>query len=147
MSKFNSGNIKIDDNNNVIFIDKYNNEHRLKWNDVDETFTFSRSDLDQWGQLKKSTIKADKYKNATNARVENVDPHGDIDSFILPTIWINTSSGNAYILKKNSTGRFWDIITTGSTGVRDERLSINDGNIEPPPIGDYQMWVIVGNNP
>jgi len=133
MSKFNTGNIKIDDKKRIKFIDQYKNEHSLYWDDDEEKFIFD------------GVVSADGYINATNAHIDTVDPTPSDNDYIIPTIWINTSDSKVFILKNidNNGSALWDLLTTNDTGVIDERITINAGGTanEPPSPQPYYMWV------
>ena len=132
MSKFNSGNIKIDNKKKIIFIDKYNNKHKIQWDDANEQYIFD------------GIVNADGYINATNSHIDTRSPNVSDISYIIPTIWINTSDMKVHILKNINNGiALWDELTTGSTGVIDERITINAGGPanEPTTPQPYYMWV------
>jgi hypothetical protein len=132
MSKFNTGNIKIDDRKSIRFIDKYKNEHIIYWDNDREQFVLD------------GIVRADGYINATNAHIDNHAPMSSDTDYIVPTLWINTSDSKVYILKMIVNGvATWDILTTGQTGVIDERIYINAGGSinEPTPSQPYWMWV------
>jgi hypothetical protein len=132
MSKFNTGNIKVDDRKSIRFIDKYKNEHIIYWDDDDERFVLD------------GIVRADGYINATNAHIDNHAPMSSDVDYIVPTLWINTSDSKVYILKNVTNGvATWDILTTGQTGVIDERIYINAGGTvnEPSNPQSYWMWV------
>jgi hypothetical protein len=132
MSKFNTGNIKIDDRKSIRFIDKYKNEHIIYWDNDREQFVLD------------GIVRADGYINATNAHIDNHAPMSSDTDYIVPTLWINTSDSKVYILKKVDSGvATWDVLTTGQTGVIDERIYINAGGVinEPNNPQSYWMWV------
>jgi hypothetical protein len=132
MSKFNTGNIKVDDKRSIRFIDKYKNEHIIYWDNTENHFVFD------------GIVRIDGYINATNAHIDNHAPMPNDTDYIVPTLWINTSDSKVYILKGVSGGvATWDILTTGQTGVIDERLYINAGGSinEPNNTQPYWMWV------
>jgi hypothetical protein len=132
MSKFNTGNIKIDDRKSIRFIDKYKNEHIIYWDNDREQFVLD------------GIVRADGYINATNAHIDNHAPMSSDTDYIVPTLWINTSDSKVYILKMIVNGvATWDILTTGQTGVIDERIYINAGGVinEPNNPQSYWMWV------
>jgi hypothetical protein len=132
MSKFNTGNIKIDDKKSILFIDKYKNEHIIYWDGEKDQFVLD------------GIVRVDGYINATNAHIDNHAPMPSDTNYIVPTLWINTSDSKVYILKNIENGvATWDILTTGQTGVIDERLYINAGGPinEPNNPQPYYMWV------
>jgi predicted TIM-barrel enzyme len=132
MSKFNTGNIKVDNQKSIRFIDKYKNEHIIHWDNDEERFILD------------DIVRADGYINATNAHIDNHAPMSSDIDYIVPTLWIDTSDSKVYILKSVENGiATWDILTTGQTGVIDERIFINAGGPinEPDNPQAYYMWV------
>jgi hypothetical protein len=132
MSKFNTGNIKIDNEKSIRFIDKYKNEHIIHWDGDNNQFVFD------------GIVRADGFINATNAHIDNHAPMGSDIDYIIPTLWINTSDSKVYILKKIENNiATWDVLTSGPTGVIDERITINEGGPanEPPSLQSYYMWI------
>ena len=132
MSKFNTGNIKVDTTKGIRFIDKYKNEHVIHWDDNSEQFVLD------------GIVRADGYINATNAHIDNHAPLSSDNNYVVPTLWINTSDSKVYILKSITNGvANWDVLTTGATGVIDERIYINAGgpSNEPTNPQPYYMWV------
>jgi len=130
MSKFNTGNIKVDATKGIRFIDKYKNEHIIHWDDDNEQFVLD------------GIVRADGYINATNAHIDNHAPMASDINYIIPTLWINTSDSKVYILKSIENGQaVWDVLTTGQTGVIDERITINDGSQAPPDV-PFHLWFI-----
>jgi len=130
MSKFNTGNIKIDASKGIRFIDKYKNEHLIHWDDDNEQFILN------------GTVSADGYIDATNAHIDDHAPTPSDVDYIVPTLWIDTSDSKVYILKNIENGlAVWDTLTTNQTGVIDERITINDGTYEPQQV-PFHLWFI-----
>lgn len=133
MAKVKNKDFIIGVNDNITFIDQYNNEHIIIWDNVNERYLFVDGG-----------IEAESYKNATNSHVQDRNPlPTDID-YLIPTIWINSVSLRYFILRRITGGvADWQEMASGTIISEDPRLTINDGTTPPVSASPYDMWIIL----
>lgn len=129
MAKSYKHSIVLDSNRSVTFTDQFNTTHKLLWDNIEKRFYFDNE------------IEATRYINATNAHQENRDPLPTDNTYLIPTIWINSASLDYFILLSVETGYAnWQEITAGSaSGTIDERITINTG-VEPGDPVPLDLW-------
>jgi len=133
MSKIKDKNLTIGIDDNISFIDQYNNYRIVKWDDNIEKYLFEDGG-----------IQADNYVNATNSHIENRPPLPSDNNYIIPTIWIDSDTLKYYILRQITSGNAdWQEMASGIIQAEDPRLTINDGSVEPTSPNPYDMWVIL----
>jgi len=132
MAKIKDNDLIIDEFENIVFIDQFNNEHTITWDRSDQRYLFS------------SGITAPNYVNATNAYIDSRAPLSTDNDYIVPTIWIDSITLKYYILRKIDVNNNadWQEMAAGTVSSYDPRLTINNGS-EPASPNPYDMWVVV----
>ena len=85
MAKSKRGDILIDDDNKIVFIDRYNNKHEIVFDDQENHYVFD------------GILSAYGYINATNAVVMQREPLIDDVDYIIPTVWVDEVGQKLYI--------------------------------------------------
>ncbi len=131
MAKIKDSSFIVDEFEEIVFIDQYNNEHTIVWDRNNNRYLFSAG------------ITAPDYVNATNAHVASRAPTTTDNTYLIPTIWIDTISLKYYILREITSGSAnWQEMAAGTIESLDPRLTINNGT-EPTSPNPYDMWVVV----
>ena len=128
MAKSYKHSIVLDSNRSVTFTDQFDTTHKLLWDNIEKRFYFDNE------------VEATRYINATNAHKENRDPLPTDNTYLIPTIWINSATLDYFILLSIETGYAnWQEITAGSASTVDERIVINTGT-EPGDPEALDLW-------
>jgi len=132
MARIKNKNYVVDEDNNITFIDQYNLEHTIAWDKQNNRYIFSDG------------ITATDYVNATNAHIQSRPPNVLDNTYIVPTIWVDSLTLKYYILRKidNNNNADWQQMAAGTIQSNDPRLTINTG-IEPIAPNPLDMWVVI----
>lgn len=131
MAKIVSGSLVLDPNDHIDFKDHQGISHQIYWDDILDRFLFD------------GDVESDQFVGATNSAVAPRSPQPSDDSYVLPTIWINSTTNKAYLLVSNAPGNaVWQEMGTGGSGSLDHRITINDG-VPPSEQDPFDMWVTI----
>lgn len=129
MAKIVKGSLVLDPNDYIDFVDNQKISHRVYWDDLLDRFLFN------------GDIDADQFVGATNSALAPRNPQPSDDLYVVPTIWINTTTNNAYLLVSVAPGNaIWKDFGSGGGGGLDNRITINDG-LPPAEQDPFDMWV------
>jgi hypothetical protein len=132
MAKIVNGSLVLDPNDRIEFVDIHGLSHVVYWDDILDRFIAD-------GQL-----EADQFVGATNAVSVPRNPQPSDSLYVVPTIWINTSTTASFILVGISSGEaVWrNLNFEGSGSQLDHRITINDG-ILPAENDPFDMWIMI----
>jgi len=135
MAKIVNGSLVLDPNDRIEFTDIHNVPHVIFWDDV----------LDRL--ISDGPMGADQFVGATNAVNAPRNPQPSDDSYVVPTIWVNSVTTAAYLLVGLQLGEaVWKLLNfegSGSGGEsQDHRITINDGII-PSDNDPFDMWITI----
>ncbi len=132
MAKIKNKNFVVGQNTNITFIDQYNNEHIIVWDNNNNRYIFNDGG-----------IEATDYVNATNAHTNNRDPLPIDNTYLVPTIWVNSDTLKYFILRDIDSGvADWQEMANAMEQDNDPRITINNGTPEAPHEA-YHMWVML----
>lgn len=132
MAKIVKGSLVLDPNDYIDFVDSQGISHIVYWDDLFDRFHFD------------GDVEADQFVGATNSVVAPRNPQPEDDSYVVPTIWVNSTTSAAWILVGVAPGNaIWQDLGSGS-GELDHRITINDG-LEPIPAerSPFDMWITI----
>lgn len=137
MAKIVNGSLVLDPEDKIEFVDHYNIKHAIFWDDI----------LD--GFIADGNLTAEQFVGATNSTKAARNPQPHDDSFVVPTIWINSTTNLAYLLVNNNPGSaVWKKLNMEGSGGGDldHRITINDG-LHPSEVEPFDMWVQIEDTP
>lgn len=132
MAKIVNGSLVLDPNDHIDFKDHQGISHQIYWDDILDRFFLD------------GDVESSQFIGATNSVVATRNPQPSDDSYVVPTIWVNSTTNKTYLLVSSPPGNaIWrDMSSGGSGGDLDHRITINDG--VPPSENDaFDMWVTI----
>jgi hypothetical protein len=132
MAKIVNGSLVLDPNDRIEFTDIHNVPHVIFWDDV----------LDRL--ISDGPMGADQFVGATNAVNAPRNPQPSDDSYVVPTVWVNSVTTAAYLLVGlQPAGAVWRLLNLEGSGSQlDHRITINDG-ITPSENDPFDMWITI----
>ncbi len=132
MAKIVNGSLVLDPNDRIEFTDIHNVPHVIFWDDV----------LDRL--ISDGPMGADQFVGATNAVNAPRNPQPSDDSYVVPTVWVNSVTTAAYLLVGlQPAGAVWRLLNLEGSGSQlDHRITINDGII-PSANDPFDMWIMI----
>lgn len=133
MAKIVNGSLVLDPDDRIDFIDIQGTTHSVYWDDILDRF------------IAAGKMHASQFIGATNAVTAPRNPQPSDDSYVVPTIWINSTTTASFLLVNQSPGNaIWrnlEVGTGGETG-SDRRITINDG-VWPTDVDPFDMWITI----
>lgn len=132
MAKIVKGSLVLDPNDYIDFVDDQGVSHTVYWDDLLDKFLFE------------GHVDADQFVGATNAAVAPRNPQPSDDSYVVPTVWVNSTTSKAYLLVSVTPGNaVWQSLGSGGgSGDIDHRITINDG-VQPSERDPFDMWITI----
>ena len=132
MAKIVNGSLVLDPNDRIEFTDIHNIPRVIFWDDVLDRF------------IADGPLGSDQFVGATNAVSVPRNPQPSDDTYIVPTVWVNSVTTAAYILVGlQPGGAVWRSLNLQGSGSQlDHRITINDG-ILPPENEPFDMWITI----
>jgi len=133
MAKIVNGSLVLDPTDHIDFVDNQGTSHVVYWDDLLERF------------LLDGDVEADQFVGATNSAVTNRNPQPNDDAYVVPTIWVNSTTNKSYILVSVSPGNaIWQLLAAED----DSEIKINHVitiNDSVPPSGTlpFDMWITI----
>lgn len=129
MAKIVNGSLVLDPNDYIDFVDSQGISHIVYWDDLFDRFHFD------------GVVEADQFVGTTNSVVADRNPQPEDDSYIVPTIWVNSTTSAAWLLVGVAPGNaIWQSLD--SSGDLDHRITINDG-LSPSDQDPFDMWITI----
>lgn len=132
MAKIVNGSLVLDPNDRIEFNDIHNIPRVIFWDDVLDRF------------ITDGPLGSDQFIGATNAVNAPRNPQPSDDSYVVPTVWINSVTTAAYLLVGvQPGGAVWRLLNLEGSGSQlDHRITINDG-ILPSENEPFDMWITI----
>jgi hypothetical protein len=132
MAKIVNGSLVLDPNDHIDFVDNVGISHTVYWDDLLDRFLFD------------GTVEADQFVGTTNSAVAPRNPQPNDDAYEVPTVWVNSTTNNAWILVSSAPGNaIWKDFGDGAgSGDLDHRITINDG-LPPTEQDPFDMWITI----
>ena len=119
MAKIVNGSLVLDPSDYIDFVDNQGISHTVYWDDILDRFLFN------------GDVGADQFVGATNSAVAPRNPQPQDDAYIVPTLWVNSTTSETFILVSVAPGNaIWQGLDSGGSDL-DHRITINDG-VAPP---------------
>ena len=134
MAKIVNGSLVLDPNDRIEFVDAQNITHTIYWDDLLNRF------------ISDGNLGAEQFVGATNSVTVPRNPQPSDDTFLVPTIWVNSTTNVVYLLVNNTPGSaVWGQLNlegSGSGATLDHRITINDGLL-PLTNDPFDMWIMI----
>ena len=134
MAKIVNGSLVLDPDDRIEFVDTQNVTHTIYWDDILDRF------------ISDSFFGAEQFVGATNSVTAARNPQPTDDSFLVPTIWVNSVTDMAYLLVDSAPGssvwRALNLEGGSGGGTLDHRITINDG-LSPSENDAFDMWITI----
>ena len=130
MAKIVNGSLVLDPSDFIDFVDNQGISHTVYWDDLLDRFLFN------------GDVEADQFVGATNSAIAPRGPQPSDDSYVVPTVWVNSTTSEAYLLVSVAPGNaIWQSLNIGDS-VLDHNITINDG-VPPPEQDPFDMWITI----
>jgi hypothetical protein len=135
MAKIVNGSLVLDPDDRIEFVDAQNITHTIYWDDILNRF------------ISDGNFGAEQFVGATNSVSVPRNPQPSDDSFLVPTIWVNSTTNSAFLLVNVAPGSaVWGQLNIGGSGgsgsTLDHRITINDGLL-PLNNDPFDMWITI----
>jgi len=131
MAKIVNGSLVLDPSDFIDFVDNQGVSHTVYWDDLLDRFLFG------------GDVEADQFVGATNSAVAPRNPQPSDDAYVLPTIWVNSTTNAAYLLVSVAPGNaIWQSLGSGGSGDLNHEITINDG-VPPSEQDPFDMWITI----
>ncbi|MCK5018340.1 MAG: hypothetical protein KAS32_14880, partial [Candidatus Peribacteraceae bacterium] len=127
MAKIVNGSLVLDPNDHIEFVDNLGSSHTVYWDDLLDRFLFE------------GDVGADQFVGTVNSVTSATNPQPSDDTYLVPTLWINTTTNVTFILVATSPGNaVWQSMDTEGT-----RIFVNDGDIPTLDPRTFDLWITI----
>lgn len=134
MAKIVNGSLVLDPDDRIEFVDAQNVTHTIYWDDILNRF------------ISDGNFGAEQFVGATNSVTAARNPQPSDDSYLVPTIWVNSTTNTAFLLVSMTPGSaVWGTLNLSGSGggsTLDHRITINDGLL-PLENDPFDMWITI----
>lgn len=133
MAKIVNGSLVLDPDDRIEFVDTQNVTHVIYWDDILNRF------------ISDGNFGAEQFVGATNSVTAARNPQPSDDSYLVPTIWVNSTTNTAFLLVSVTPGSAaWGTLNlgggSGGGSTLDHQITINDG-LMPLENDPFDMWI------